>query len=211
MDTQDLWPTVHWENIGWFTPVNGPTPVPFARKLSAWRTTCECTFNAYMAEERRIRADMPWVGLLMHKTQDEIRNWLIRIPELADPDTGRRKWQNVPTYIRYFVQHCFICRPSDSTVSEDAGTEPRTVTTLALATRRSNHSARSHSHSEGENDPKFLLLKFLCYEDLGLYFDGFCWRVKILHGGLDKNKYGYSGIFFKGLEIWPYRLKNFCG
>jgi hypothetical protein len=21
----------------------------------------------------------------------------------------------------YFIQHCFICRPSDSTVSEDAG------------------------------------------------------------------------------------------
>ncbi len=26
-------------------------------------------------------------------------------------------------------QHCFICRPSDSTVSEDAGIEPRTVVT----------------------------------------------------------------------------------
>jgi hypothetical protein len=32
----------------------------------------------------------------------------------------------------YFIQHCFICRPSDSTVSEDAGIEPRTVATLAL-------------------------------------------------------------------------------
>ncbi len=29
-------------------------------------------------------------------------------------------------YVRY-SQHCFICRPSDSTVSEDAGIEPRTV------------------------------------------------------------------------------------
>jgi hypothetical protein len=27
----------------------------------------------------------------------------------------------------YFVQHCFICRLSDSFVSEDAGMEPRTV------------------------------------------------------------------------------------
>jgi hypothetical protein len=26
----------------------------------------------------------------------------------------------------YFIQHCFVCRPSDSTVSEDAGIEPRT-------------------------------------------------------------------------------------
>jgi hypothetical protein len=43
--------------------------------------------------------------------------------------------------------HCFICRPSDSTVSEDAGIEPRTVATTALTIRRSNHSARSHAQS----------------------------------------------------------------
>jgi hypothetical protein len=27
---------------------------------------------------------------------------------------------------RFCIQHCFICRPSDSTVSEDAGIEPST-------------------------------------------------------------------------------------
>ncbi len=48
----------------------------------------------------------------------------------------------------YFIQHCFICRPSDSTVSEDAGIEPRTVATAALAVRRSSHSATSHPLSE---------------------------------------------------------------
>jgi hypothetical protein len=47
----------------------------------------------------------------------------------------------------YFIQHCFICRPSDSTVSEDAWIEPRTVATLALSVRRSNHSARSPPRS----------------------------------------------------------------
>jgi hypothetical protein len=41
----------------------------------------------------------------------------------------------------YDIQHCFICRPSDTTVSEDAGTEARTVATAALAVRRSNHTA----------------------------------------------------------------------
>jgi hypothetical protein len=46
----------------------------------------------------------------------------------------------------YFIQHCFTCRPSDSTVSEDAGIEPRTVATSALAVRRSRHSATSHPH-----------------------------------------------------------------
>ncbi len=39
----------------------------------------------------------------------------------------------------YCIQHCFICRPSDSIVSQDAGIEPRTLATSALAVRRSNH------------------------------------------------------------------------
>ncbi len=47
----------------------------------------------------------------------------------------------------FIIQHCFICCPSDSTVSEDAGIEPRTATTLALAVRLSHHSARTHPPS----------------------------------------------------------------
>ncbi len=39
----------------------------------------------------------------------------------------------------YSIQLWFICCPSDSAVSEDAGMEPRTVATSALAVRRSNH------------------------------------------------------------------------
>jgi hypothetical protein len=39
----------------------------------------------------------------------------------------------------YCNQHSSIRRPSDSTVSEDAGIEPGTVATSALAVRRSNH------------------------------------------------------------------------
>jgi hypothetical protein len=35
----------------------------------------------------------------------------------------------------YFIQHCFMCRPSDSTVSEYAGIEPRTVAALEIAVR----------------------------------------------------------------------------
>jgi hypothetical protein len=41
-------------------------------------------------------------------------------------------------FFMYVIQHCVICRTSDSTVSEDAGIEPRTVTTLALTARRSH-------------------------------------------------------------------------
>jgi hypothetical protein len=43
----------------------------------------------------------------------------------------------------YKIQHCLICRPSDPTVSEDAGIELRTIANTALAVRRSNHSVRS--------------------------------------------------------------------
>jgi hypothetical protein len=32
--------------------------------------------------------------------------------------------------VTYLIQHCFICRPSDSTVSEDAGIERRIVATF---------------------------------------------------------------------------------
>jgi hypothetical protein len=42
-------------------------------------------------------------------------------------------------FLSYYIQHCFICRPTDSTVLTDAGIEPRTVATGALAVRRSNH------------------------------------------------------------------------
>jgi hypothetical protein len=42
-------------------------------------------------------------------------------------------------FFSYYIHHCFICRPLDSTVSTDAGIELRTVATGALAVRRSNH------------------------------------------------------------------------
>ncbi len=43
------------------------------------------------------------------------------------------------SFFSYYIQHCFICRPLDSTVPTDAGIEPRTVATGAKAVRRSNH------------------------------------------------------------------------
>jgi hypothetical protein len=50
-------------------------------------------------------------------------------------------------FVHFFIQHCFICRPSESTVSEDAEIEPRTVATTALAVRHSNPPARSHPNT----------------------------------------------------------------
>ncbi len=45
-------------------------------------------------------------------------------------------------FFMYLIELCFICRPSDSTVAENAGIESMTVATLALVVRRSNHSAK---------------------------------------------------------------------
>jgi hypothetical protein len=57
--------------------------------------------------------------------------------------TGDQPKQFYREHILLFCQHCFICRSSDSAVSEDAGTKLRTVATVAFAFRRSNHLARS--------------------------------------------------------------------
>ncbi len=46
-------------------------------------------------------------------------------------------WGGFFNFFSYYIQHCLICRPSDSTVPTDAGIEPRTVATGALAVRSS--------------------------------------------------------------------------
>ncbi len=54
----------------------------------------------------------------------------------------------VRIFYMYFIQLCFICRPEDSSVLEDAGIEPRTIETLVLEVRRSNHLARSYPQGQ---------------------------------------------------------------
>ncbi len=57
----------------------------------------------------------------------------------------------------YVIQHCFICRLTDSAVTEDAQIEPRTVATLALTARRYNYSVfQTHSLLPISADPKIL-------------------------------------------------------
>ncbi len=58
-----------------------------------------------------------------------------------------QRWLIFCIFFNYFIQSCFICRPLDSIVPEDAGIEPKTVVTLVLAGRRSNYSARSYLNS----------------------------------------------------------------
>ncbi len=52
----------------------------------------------------------------------------------------------------YFFHLCFICRPFDSLVPEDAQIEPRAFATLALAVWRSNHAAVFHPLLGCEDD-----------------------------------------------------------
>ncbi len=49
-------------------------------------------------------------------------------------------------FFKYFIQHCFVRRPSDSTVSEDAGIEARTVTNFVLAVRGLTTTRLQRSH-----------------------------------------------------------------
>ncbi len=64
-------------------------------------------------------------------------------------------------FLSSYIQHCLICRSSDSTMPTDAGIEPRTVATGALTVRPSNHQARSHSHQARSHSPRLDLITFL--------------------------------------------------
>ncbi len=79
----------------------------------------------------------------------------IKSLKISKPSQHTYTVQKIPFFNRvfhcfviYFFQHCFICRPSNFTVSEYAAwLEPRTVAALALAVRHSNLSTRCHPHS----------------------------------------------------------------
>ncbi len=67
------------------------------------------------------------------EVDDQIENYI------NDPRNDPERNGGFFLFFSYYIQHCFICRPSDSTVPTDAGIEPRTVATGALAARCSNH------------------------------------------------------------------------
>jgi hypothetical protein len=102
------------------------------------------------------------------------------------------------------IQHCFICRPSDYTVSEDAGIEPMTVATTALAVRRSNHARL---------DPIFLFFSLLQLSFLFFLFfisihSQLClilpsWQVATLRGYLCIRIPGLNPVAGWRLQIRP--------
>ncbi len=64
-------------------------------------------------------------------------------PSRLFPSAPREKFLRFwnKTFFCSFIQQCFISRPSESTLSEDAGIESWTVATATLPVRRSNHLA----------------------------------------------------------------------
>jgi hypothetical protein len=85
-----------------------------------------------------------WAATIIPQDQSCGIHWIrIRIQGLDDQKLKAKNTAEIGFffffYVRYSIPHCFICRPSDSTVSEDAGIEPRTVATSALAVRRFKH------------------------------------------------------------------------
>jgi hypothetical protein len=83
-------------------------------------------------------------------------------------------------FLKYFIQHCFICRLPDSTVSEGTGIESSNVASLALAVRPSNHSDRSHP----------------CTTRLDIIYI----RLDLIHSG---NKYAFIYIYIYLYEMIP--------
>ncbi len=68
--------------------------------------------------------------------------------ECGAPEKARWNFLFSAWIIKFFIQHCFIYRHSDSIVSEDARIVPRAVETMPWAARRSNHLASSHPLGE---------------------------------------------------------------
>jgi nestin len=82
----------------------------------------------------------------------------------------------------YVIQHSFICRPSDSTVSEDAGIEPRTVATSALTARR---SAKSHPQTRLDLNHTRLDLMHTRLDLNHIWLDLIHTRLDLIHTKVD--------------------------
>jgi hypothetical protein len=90
----------------------------------------------------RVAADLQDIRifLIQHCCQQRTPNRRLKGTVLRDLSVKIR----LISLVLSVLQRCFLCHLSDSTVSEDAGIEPRTVATLAFLVGRFNHSARSY-------------------------------------------------------------------
>ncbi len=107
--------------------------LPFIIDLSILSDLRRCWGTGLMLITKMLRKPSVGVGASLLNSLNA--NYITKIEEFF--------WSF--SFFMYDIQQGFICRSSYSTVSEDAGIEPRATT--ALAVRRSNHSARSHPPS----------------------------------------------------------------
>ncbi len=100
--------------------------ISFLLSLSRISCSCKCnsTFN-YQYETpvrensfKRIRVSLFWTKVTENKNQRDILGDFYKVP--------------------YFIQHCFICRPSELQCVENPGTEPGWFATFALAVTQEN-------------------------------------------------------------------------
>ncbi len=110
---------------------------------------------------------------------------------------------------KYLTQHCFICRPSDSTVPEDAGIEPRTVATLALALTLYNLSARSHRDEIDIYIDKYVCLYVGIY--VCMYVCRYVWRTCLNRENLRRQeRENTRGEYEENAPILPMQFSQSC-
>jgi hypothetical protein len=100
-------PLLHWLTLCWKLDLN------FKKFKISWQNEYSQSQISYSVQSYR------------NKTPDEVHRWT--------QNNFFHIFGEDFLFISYFIQHCFICRPSDSTVPTYAGIESRTVATGALA------------------------------------------------------------------------------
>jgi hypothetical protein len=119
----------------------------FALLYTQRKFDSKCTYTATSPAQRTPFPQFPSAVKFVHtQSQEADIDNLRSFSRTARLSSGLQVLQWGYDTIYMFFQY-FICRPSDSTVSEDAGIAHGTVATLVLAARRSNRSASSHPHS----------------------------------------------------------------
>ncbi len=104
---------------------------PYKRRSGYRLQTCNFLFFSFFGGRFCPDRDSGWPILIRIR----LPNW-IRIRWIRIRNTVQDNWLNsfflniffgmIFYSFSYNIQHCFICRPSDSTVPTDAGIEPRT-------------------------------------------------------------------------------------
>ncbi len=99
---------------------------------------------------------------LMQSVQQEHLHQTTGLSAMRQSINQMRVYKKKGDFFMYVIQHCFIsAAPQIPLGGRNAGIEPRTVATLALTARHSNHSVRSHPQLGQITSPTWLHLIML--------------------------------------------------